>query len=162
MKYGLSPIVNNNCKILILGSLPGEASLMAKQYYAHPKNQFWQIISAVLNEELPNNYDDKCNMLLRHKIALWDVIHYAEREGSLDSNIRNAVPNNFTEFFNQYPNIRAIVLNGNESEKQYKRHFGHIQIPFFKVRSSSPIPSKSINTFEEKTLNWKLVFDKLM
>lgn len=158
MKYGLPPIVNKDCKILILGSLPGEASLKAEQYYAHPQNQFWPIMATILKEDLPDNYAQKTAMLLEHQIALWDVIHFAEREGSLDSNIKNAVPNDFVNFLREYPAINKIVLNGNEAEKHYKKHFKELSIPFIKVRSSSPVPAKTINTLAEKIENWRQSF----
>lgn len=158
MKYGLPPIVDKHCKILILGSLPGEASLKAGQYYAHPQNQFWPIMAAILQEELADSYTQRTAMLLKHKIALWDVIHFAEREGSLDANIQNAVPNDFINFFKKYPAINKIVLNGNEAEKHYKKHFKELSIPFTKVRSSSPVPAKNINTLAEKIENWHQAF----
>ena len=159
MKYGLAPIVNDECEMIILGSLPGEASLNAGQYYAHPQNHFWQIMSCIFNES-PKSYDEKCQMLLRHKIALWDVIHCAEREGSLDSKIKNAVPNDFAAFFKKYPKKKKIIFNGNESENQYKKHFKNLEIPHIKARSTSPIPAKNINTLAEKTENWRNAISK--
>ena len=158
MKYGLPPIVNDKCEILILGSLPGEASLKAGQYYAHPKNHFWSVMSNILHKN-PKSYTEKCQMLLENKIALWDVIHFAEREGSLDSNIKNAVPNDFISFFRRYPNIKKIILNGNEAEKQYKKYFKEQNILYIKVRSTSPIPAQSINSLDEKIQNWKNALD---
>lgn len=158
MKYGLAPIINGECRILILGSLPGEASLKAQQYYAHPQNQFWPIMSALLLEILPDTYFERTAMLLRHQIALWDVIHFAQRQGSLDANIKNAVPNNFEQLFMDYPSINKIVLNGNEAEKQYLKHFRNLPIPFVKVRSSSPVPARCCNTLAEKVSDWQKAF----
>lgn len=160
MKYGLPPIINENCQILILGSLPGEASLKAQQYYAHPQNQFWPIIAAILQEELPNTYLERTAMLLEHRIALWDVIHFAQRQGSLDSNIKAAVPNDLEQLISSYPSITKIILNGNEAEKQYLKHFKHLAVPTFKVRSSSPVPARTCNTFAEKLTDWQQAFCK--
>ncbi len=153
MKYGLDPIVNDNAKLIILGSLPGELSLKKQEYYAHPQNQFWRIICAILNEDLPSEYSKKCDILLKHNIALWDVIHFAEREGSLDSNIKNAVPNNFDSFFMQYPNIKRVVLNGDKAAKLFHKHFSRIDVQTVTVASTSP--ARANLTFEQKLLRWK-------
>src|SRR5688500_1804559 len=91
---GLPPILNHETRVLSLGSFPGEASLAVKQYYAHPRNQFWPLLSAVLGEklvELP--YIERPARLQAHGIGLWDAIAACKREGSLDASIRNASPN---------------------------------------------------------------------
>ena len=87
MKTGLAPIAGKSSRLLILGSLPGDESIRRQQYYAHPRNHFWPIMAGLLGEELPEDYEKKKAMLLRHGIALWDVLFSAEREGSLDTNI---------------------------------------------------------------------------
>lgn len=85
---GLSPSIDKDCRALILGSMPGVKSLEEQQYYAHPQNRFWPMMADLLGEALPSRYEEKLAMLLDHHIALWDSIGQCEREGSLDSAIR--------------------------------------------------------------------------
>ena len=155
MKIGLAPIVDKYCKILILGSLPSELSIYHTQYYANPRNHFWQIILPILQEPMFDRYEDKIQALLKHNIALWDVIRFAERDGSLDSSIKNAVPNDLEKFLYKYKNIKKIVLNGNEAAKQYEKYFFNLSVKYIKVRSSSPIPTQKCNSIEEKIIDWK-------
>ena len=84
-KQSLTPIGEKNAKVLILGTMPGEESLRLQEYYANPRNRFWKIIAAIFNEILPDHYEDRKKILLKHNIAIWDVAGSAEREGSLDS-----------------------------------------------------------------------------
>lgn len=113
---GLTPSVNSQSQILILGSMPGAASLAAREYYAHPANRFWPLMARILGEpEVPADYQKRLDMLLRHHVALWDSIGTCEREGSLDSDIRNANANDFTAFLEKWPSIRAIGLNGGKA-----------------------------------------------
>src|SRR6185312_12421196 len=88
---GLPPVIAPDARVLILGSFPSEASLAARQYYAHPRNHFWPILGSVLNEpfaELP--YADRLSRIRAHRVAIWDTIVACERTGSLDAAIRNA------------------------------------------------------------------------
>ena len=112
---GLRPNIDKDCRALILGSMPGVKSLEAQQYYAHPQNRFWPMMAHLLGEELPSAYEEKLAMLLRHHIALWDSIGSCEREGSLDSAIRNEQGNDFAALLQEYPGIRAIYFNGGKS-----------------------------------------------
>ena len=93
---GLSPSIDKDCRALILGSMPGVKSLEEQQYYAHPQNRFWPMMADLLGEALPSRYEEKLAMLLDHHIALWDSIGQCEREGSLDSAIREERGNDFT------------------------------------------------------------------
>ncbi len=153
MKYGLPPIERGDARLLILGSLPGEISLNMQQYYAHPQNKFWRIISELVGEEMPTEYAQRCDMLIRHRIALWDVIHYAEREGSLDADIKNPMPNDFDTFFAQHPDIRMIILNGGKAASLYRKHFKHIGIATVQVPSTSP--ARANMNYEQKLSAWR-------
>ena len=155
MKTGLAPIADENARLLILGSLPGDESIRQQQYYAHPRNHFWLIMAALLGEEPPQDYEQKKAMLLRHNIALWDVLRAAERNGSLDTNIKAEQPNNLRSFLKQHPKIDFILLNGTKAFSSFKRHFGDLDIPHAAVRSSSPVPAKEGNTPEEKIALWR-------
>lgn len=113
---GLPPSVDGRSRVLILGSMPGAASLAAQEYYAHPANRFWPLITRLLKEtETPTEYGARLKMLLRHHVALWDAIDACDRVGSLDSDIRNATANDFSAFLRQWPNIRTIGLNGGKA-----------------------------------------------
>jgi len=107
MEHCFPPIIDKQSQILILGSLPGPQSLRAAQYYAHPQNKFWQLIFSIFEAPIIDNYQGKCDFLLKHNIGLWDVLQAADREGALDNNIRNAVANDFPAFFAHYPDIES-------------------------------------------------------
>ena len=107
------PEIDNQTKILILGTMPGEASLAADKYYAHPRNAFWKIMADVLNNGKPfENYTEKLNCLKAHHIGLWDNLKYCERKGSLDSDIKEEYPNDMAEMLKKHPSIEQILLNG--------------------------------------------------
>lgn len=135
------PNIDKNSKILILGSMPGVKSLEEQQYYAHPQNRFWKLMGMFCNaDNLPElNYQEKLQILLKNKIALWDVIQSCYRDGSLDSKIQNELPNDIPEFLKQFPNIKIICLNGNKSYSALKKHFPELlnQYICYKLPSTS-------------------------
>lgn len=119
---GLQPSVDSDCTVLILGSMPGAASLAAREYYAHPQNRFWPLMARLLGEaEAPRTYDARLAMLLRRHIALWDAIGACERRGSLDAAIRHETGNDFMAFLAAWPRIRAIGLNGGKAYQTFAR-----------------------------------------
>lgn len=122
--FGLAPSVDADCEVLILGSMPGAASLAAQQYYAFPTNRFWPMMAELLEgkAEAPAHYADRLSMLLRHHIALWDAIASCHRDGSLDSAIRNETGNDFSAFLRRYPKIHTICCNGGKSFQCFKRY----------------------------------------
>lgn len=148
------PLIYENSNILILGSIPGEKSLQMREYYAHPRNQFWRLLAAVYNEELPGNYDDKLLFLRTHNIAVWDMIDTCIRKGSLDSNIQGETINSIQELLNAHPNIRHIFLNGSKSFELFKKLMKDhpIDIPYSRLDSSSPAYTKS---FDLKLEGWE-------
>lgn len=118
MLESFAPIVDDDSQILVLGSMPGRESLMAGEYYRNQRNAFWRIISILFNNGQPlNSYEEKVACLRHNHIALWDTIKYCDREGSLDSNIRNAVRNDIAAFLKQYPNIKRVIANGATAAK---------------------------------------------
>lgn len=126
----LAPIVDNQTKALILGSFPGVQSLQKAQYYANHRNQFWEIISKVFNNnEEVGSYVEQIVFLQEHYIGLWDVIHSCERLGSLDSAISEEVPNDFTALFVQYPSIKNVGFNGNKAYLTFKTSVGFHLFP---------------------------------
>ena len=113
---GLAPSVDERARVLVLGSMPGAASLAAREYYAHPANRFWPLMTRLLGEaETPSSYPARLEMLLRHHVALWDAIDVCDRVGSLDSDIRNVKANDFTTFLERWPRIHTIGLNGGKA-----------------------------------------------
>ena len=152
-KYSFPPLINSSAKILILGSLPGEESLKQVQYYAHPRNAFWKIMFTVFNEAYDEDYSAKCELLLKNHIALWDMVHSGNREGSLDSDIKNEIPNDIEGLLNEYQGISTILLNGKKAEAMYKRYFN--QIPVHTITLPSTSPANARVSFEEKLKVWK-------
>jgi double-stranded uracil-DNA glycosylase len=110
---GFPPVVAADTHTMVFGSFPGVASLTATQYYAHPQNQFWRLLGAVLDEPLPTlPYDERLVRLLAHQIGVWDVLAACERTGSLDTAIRNASPNDFAALRRRAPSLRKVCFNG--------------------------------------------------
>jgi hypoxanthine-DNA glycosylase len=114
IEYGLDPVVDKNCKILILGTFPVPQSNKSKEYYANPQNQFWSILTSVCNCDFVNSgYNDKKQLLLQNHIALWDFIESCERKNSTSAD-RALIPktfNNIIDFLKQYPNIQKICID---------------------------------------------------
>ncbi|MGX9134786.1 DNA-deoxyinosine glycosylase [Rummeliibacillus sp. JY-2-4R] len=156
----LPPVIDESTHVLILGSMPSKLSLEKQQYYGNPRNHFWKIIGEVLHVEIPLEYKERLNLLKTHHIGLWDTIQSCEREGSLDVNIRNIVPNDFRMLLKNYPEIRLILFNGGKSFDVFKKHMGFDllqDIHYAKMPSTSPIPGKNIKSFEEKVEEWRLM-----
>lgn len=113
------PVVNADTRVLILGSLPGEASLAAGQYYAHPRNQFWPLLGSLLQIDLPAlPYGQRLDSLLQHGIGLWDVIAEARRRGSLDTAIRDSQHNDLQQLLASLPKLQLVAFNGKTAGKQ--------------------------------------------
>lgn len=113
VKHGFAPVVDADTRLLVLGSLPGDASLAQDQYYAHRQNQFWRLMSAVIEVDLPPlAYAARLAALLEHGVGLWDVVARAQRDGSLDSGIRNHVHNDLPGLLAGLPRVNTIAFNG--------------------------------------------------
>lgn len=112
-KQCLAPVVNDQVRLLILGSLPGDVSLAQEQYYAHRQNQFWLLMSEVIGIDLPLlDYPARLRAILGNGIGLWDVVANANRDGSLDSNIRNQSDNDLVGLVTDLPHLATIAFNG--------------------------------------------------
>jgi TDG/mug DNA glycosylase family protein len=114
---GLPPIVNERSRVLILGSFPSEASLLAQQYYAYPRNQFWPIMQELFDVDRFAAYEDRVSGLLANGIAVWDVIHECTRVGSADSTIKEDQPNSLLELLRTHSLIGHVAFNGSKSEE---------------------------------------------
>ena len=165
MLTGLPPLISSQTRLLILGSFPGVVSLQAQQYYGHPQNQFWRVLSAIFGDiygSSPVNtgvssYQNRSDWLLSKNLGVWDVYASCQREGSLDSNIRQAVLNDFSILRTLCPNLQAIAHNGGESFKHAK-HTKNLGFPVFKLPSTSP--ANASWSFERKVAAWHDVFEK--
>jgi len=121
IKHPFNPLYDKNSKILILGSFPSVKSREQMFFYGHPQNRFWKVISAVFGTETPNSVGEKREFLLRHNIALWDVIASCEIEGSADSTIKNVTANDLSQILKE-AKIEKIFVNGKTAEKYYKKY----------------------------------------
>lgn len=156
---GLPPVVGAGTRLLVLGSFPSVASLQLQQYYAHPQNHFWKILQALWPADpLParERYAERCRWTLAHGLGIWDVYASCEREGSLDSAIRNAEVNDFAALKAHCPQLRLIVHNGGESYKHAKlvrSSLGVEHFPLIKLPSTSP--ANASWSFERKLSAWR-------
>ena len=160
MTKSLPPLVGENPLILVLGSLPGDKSIIQGEYYANSGNRFWPIITKLTNQStVPQTYEEKQRLLFSHGIALWDVAYKASRKGSSDSEIRDEIPNDLSQFLNKHPSIRVIAFNGRKAQKIYVKHFaGQFRnIKTIYLKSTSP-NNRQFND-DEMLLNWKQIFD---
>lgn len=137
MTSGFDPIVYDNPKFLVLGSLPSIKSLDNAEYYAHPQNRFWKVLSVVFNESI-DTYDEKKEILRKNHIALWDVVKSADRNGSSDSSIRNVIPNEVDKFVLKYPTIEKILCTGTLAYSLCLKYFSNINVEIVKLPSPSP------------------------
>jgi hypoxanthine-DNA glycosylase len=161
MLTGLPPLVSSHTRLLILGSFPGVASLAAQQYYGHPQNHFWRILQAIWPSGAigtgADSYQKRSEWLLSKGLGLWDVYAACEREGSLDSNIRKPLVNDFADLLRLCPALQAIAHNGGESFK-HARHTRLLGLPVYKLPSTSP--ANASWSFERKLAAWREVFEK--
>ena len=136
--HEIPPVYNKNSEILILGSFPSVKSREGQFFYHHKQNRFWKVLSAVVNDVLPETIDEKKEFLLRNHIAVWDVIASCDIEGSIASSIKNAVPKNFSDILKAAP-IRQIYTNGGTAYKLYHKYCEKMTgIKAVKLPSTSP------------------------
>ena len=152
IKRSFPPVVDRATRVLILGSLPGEASLAAGRYYAHPQNGFWRLLGMVLGTDLvARDYDARLATLLDHRVGLWDVVAGARRSGSLDGAIRDAEANDLPALVATLPDLRAIAFNGQTSARLGRLALGATPLMLIDLPSSSPAYTLNL---AEKTRRW--------
>jgi TDG/mug DNA glycosylase family protein len=155
------PIVGRSPRTLILGTMPGTASLHAQQYYAHPRNAFWGILADLLGFDARLDYAARTRRLVDADIAVWDVLRSCKRPGSLDSKIEAAsvVANDFDTFFARHPSIERVCFNGAAAEALYRRHVVHTLAPTTRpryVRLPSTSPANASVPVTEKVRLWRV------
>ena len=155
-----APIINKNSKILIIGTMPGIKSLEVQEYYAHPRNAFWKIMFRLFQKDFSENYEDRKNLILDNRLALWDTLKLCYRKGSLDTNIKNEEANEIHNLLEKYPNIHSIVFNGKNAEKYYRRYLKKkSNIRYLTMPSTSP--ANAMKNFDEKLTEWEIIHDLL-
>lgn len=153
-KKCFAPVVDEHTGLLVLGSLPGEKSLIQSEYYANRQNSFWYLMSGVIDADLVKmSYQEKLNCLLRHGIGLWDVVAEAKREGSLDNNIKSREDNDLLKLVRSLPQLRGIAFNGAIAFKFGMRIIGTYaeQFDVFALPSSSPAYTLAVS---KKVEHW--------
>ena len=161
---GFPPIANRNAKILVLGSMPGAASLAADEYYAHPQNAFWPIMGALVGADPALPYHARTAALKAAGIALWDVLASCERKGSLDTDIRSdsIVANDFASFFTSHRKITEVLFNGAMAETCFLRHVAPLidgtSIRFLRMPSTSPANASLSRS--RKLEQWRTAFEE--
>lgn len=159
--HSFEPIADENAEILILGSMPGRASLAAGQYYAHGQNAFWRIICHLLQLDIASPYEARTQALKSARIALWDVLHSCRRQGSLDAMIERdtQIANDFKTFFQTHNKITHVFFNGAKAEEYFLRHvlknINNNPISFTRLPSTSP--AHAAMSFEQKLSAWRAI-----
>jgi hypoxanthine-DNA glycosylase len=158
MLEGLAPVIASDARLVVLGSFPGVASLAAQQYYGHPRNNLWPLLSALWDEDLVAlDYPARLDALRSHRVGLWDVYRACEREGSLDSAIRTPVPNDLARLRVWAPGLRAVAHNGAESGRSRKL-VQALDVDVHTLPSTSP--ANAAWSFERKLHAWRAVFSR--
>jgi TDG/mug DNA glycosylase family protein len=155
LKTAFPASVDRNTRLLLLGSLPGEVSLAARQYYANPTNQFWRLIGAVVGEDLRAlAYPDRLRRLLAKGVGLWDVVKSARRVGSLDTAIRDHQPNDLRDFAATLPTLRAIAFNGGKASALGRKQLLGSDRPIALTTLPSSSAAYCSIPFEAKQAQW--------
>lgn len=160
--HSFPPIANADSRVLILGTMPGKASLLAGQYYANPGNAFWRIAGELLGFDADDAYEARAASLVAAGIALWDVLHSCTRATSLDSDIirGSIVLNDFESFFANHRSIRRVCFNGATAENLYMRRArprveGPPECEYVRLPSTSPAHASM--RFAEKLRAWRVI-----
>ena len=152
-KRSFAPVVDAGTRLLVLGSLPGERSLAAARYYAHPQNQFWRLIGGVIGQDIAAlPYEDRLTALLGAGIGLWDVVASATRTGSLDTAIRDHQANDLATLIASLPALQALAFNGATSARIGRKAIGDTPLALIDLPSSSPAYTLP---FAEKQVRWR-------
>ena len=157
VKAGLPPIARRDARLFVLGSLPGDASLAARRYYAHPTNQFWRLLGLAIGEDLAGlDYEARLERVAQHRVGLWDVIASASRRGSLDQAIREAEHNRIEHLLNDFPDLVAIAFNGSTAAAVGRRLVGNsgAGLTLIDLPSSS---AANTRPFDEKARAWAVL-----
>lgn len=152
VKHTFEPVWDEHSRILILGTFPSVKSRENHFYYGHPQNRFWKLLADIYKEPVPETIDEKKTLVLKHRLAIWDVVGQCEITGSSDSSIRNVVPNDIAGLLAQ-SHIRSIFANGAKAYELYRRYqLAQTKIEAQKLPSTSP--ANAAWTFERLAREW--------
>ena len=155
------PIEPPSARILILGTMPSVQSLKQRQYYANPQNMFWRLLFALWEKPLPADYAKRVSFIKEKRIALWDVLKACDREGSLDSSIKNPQPNDINQFLVRQPGIHTLFFNSQNAERFFKKLVANtLESPIKTITLPSSSPARAMR-FEEKLARWRVVRESL-
>jgi hypoxanthine-DNA glycosylase len=154
MKKAFAPFIDDNSKILILGTMPGEKSLELQEYYGNKGNQFWKLLYALLDLPLTHNYEEKVRFLKDYGIAVWDVLESCEREGSLDSKIKKEKANDFKTFYLKHPHIKHVFFSSKNAAAYYDKYIGK-SIGINYETLPSPSGANASMSFKDKLEIWR-------
>ena len=157
-----APIAGRNARVLILGSMPGRASLQAGQYYAHRHNAFWRIASELLQFDPGAPYRERARALRSARIAVWDVLHSCVRPGSMDAMIDrdSETANDFRKFFSRHRGITHVFFNGAKAEASFRRHvLPGIDVPLRYKRLPSTSPANASVPWRQKLAAWRAILN---
>ena len=155
---GLPPRVAAGCRVLVLGSMPGAASLAQAQYYAHPRNRFWPLMSALCGFPAGLDYAQRLAALQQAGVGLWDVIGQCHRRGSLDADIvpGSEIANALPSLWRAHPDLRAIAFNGGKAAQAFARHFPQgLPEGMDAMALSSTSPANASYSFERLRIAWE-------
>ena len=165
MLQSFAPVIDSQSQVLVLGTMPGEASQRAQQYYAHPRNAFWPIMQAMFGIDSKALYVDRLASLLQHRIALWDVYAKCNRVGSLDSAIchKTAEINSIAQLLHFYPAIHTLVFNGKLAQQTFlkveAKQIEKDRVNLLAMPSTSP--ANAALNFQDKLSAWYVIKDVL-
>ena len=160
--HSFAPSADDDARVLILGSMPGEESLRQQQYYAHPRNAFWRIMGELFGFPADLPYEERLEQLKRCHVALWDTLAGCKRSGSLDSNIREPEPNDIAGLLKKCPSIRTICCNGAASARFLKQfHAGIFTAGKWEIlQLPSTSPAAAVYSYAEKLERWSVVKER--
>ena len=157
--HSFEPIFDSASQILILGTLPSVKSRETNFYYGHKQNRFWKVLAALFQEPIPETIDEKKHLLLRHHIAIWDVIQSCDIKGSSDSSIRNVEPNDFSKILEQ-SEIQAIFANGQTAGKLYHKYVEErtgicaVTLPSTSPANAAWSLNQLVDSYEKELKKW--------
>lgn len=154
--FSFPPISSDQANILILGTMPGTKSLELNQYYGHRQNNFWKFMFTILKEDFSNDYETRKALLQKNNIAVWDVLQFCDRVGSLDSAIKNEIANDFETFLKNHPNITTIFFNGQKAAVFFKKYVS-LQKTYNQITLPSSSPANASKSFQSKLEEWKII-----
>ena len=153
--HTFEPIFDKNSEILVLGSFPSVKSRENNFYYAHPQNRFWRVVASVYSCPVPSSIEEKKNMVLSNKIAVWDVIRSCEITGSADSTIKSVIPNDLSEILS-VADIKKIYANGKTAQSLYNKYIKkNTGVDIISLPSTSP--ANAAYSLEKLIKEWKII-----